>query len=49
MQSEDPPRDPVIIISYAELEAGELAGFVPRLGLVDAHNRIARTGGRLSA
>ena len=32
--------DVVIIITYAQLEGAELAGFAPRVVHVDAHNRI---------
>jgi aspartate 1-decarboxylase len=41
--------DLVIIISYAEVEEAELAGFRPRLVFVDDRNRIADVGGRRSA
>ena len=34
------PGDALIVAAYAPLEDGELAGFRPRIVLVDAHNRI---------
>jgi aspartate 1-decarboxylase len=40
------PGDLVIIISYANYEAAELADFEPRLVFVDGNNRIADIGGR---
>jgi aspartate 1-decarboxylase len=32
--------DVVVILTYANVEAGELAGFTPKIVKVDAHNRL---------
>lgn len=36
------PGDRVIVISYAEYDEAELAGFAPRIVHVDEHNRISK-------
>jgi aspartate 1-decarboxylase len=36
------PGDTVIIISYAEYDEAELAGFEPKKVFLDAHNRIVK-------
>ncbi len=36
------PGDHVIVISYADFEEAELAGFEPKIVFVDDRNRIAR-------
>jgi len=38
------PGDKIIIISYAEFDAAELAGFAPTVVFVDEHNRFTGTG-----
>ena len=43
------PGDPVIIFSYADYEAAELADFTPRFVFVDGDNRMLPTGERRTA